>query len=785
MRVHLIALVAVQLLAAGVATAQPADDLARYYGFAPMRTVVVDQGCGPALLADMNGDGRPDLVVVNNRKSRIEVHSLRAEERPVQQAERQARANELPPNPWYDRTELSVPHRVTALRTHDVDGDGLLDIVYAGSSPAELVIMRQTAKSKFEIITRRRTPDLAARQAAFSIEDLTGDEAPEIIAMVDGKAQVFPLSKAGLIGDPLVLASAGALAAFFPEDFDGDGRMDLLGVAPDDAAPLRLWLQRQDPRASTKRGLLGAETRFEMPQVREVQPVRFPGRAAAAIGAIEKASRRIVFFDVSSQAGASLLTAHAGGAEMEAQAEVTGFSDGANKDRSIAIGDLDGDGLPDLLATDSKTNSIVVHRQSRGVGLGRGESFSAFKKPKTVAMEQWDGKGPMEVFILSEEEKAVGVAGFDAEKGRLGFPTPLTIKTAGAAPVAMAAVRIDGNPTLAVVVKLKRDHTLELHRPDGEVRLVELKNVNRPPQSILAADPDQDGITDLLLFTPGEPMVMVRGTGESSGGGTGFTVLTDADMPQFGLVQAAGPDNTALLDVTGNGRPELLIADENYVRACAFDVKAGWRVLEQVTVRDAGAKLTGLATLGQGADAKVIATDRGNGRVLMLAREKGDEPLTISAKLRVRGFALAGVWSGAFGGADEPAILCTNEEGFALVRLSGQRAELTEFAAYRAESERRVEHELEVGDLNGDGYVDVIVLDAGEQMCQVLSFSASRKLHMAMEFEVFQSRLFSGGMSREFEPRSAVIGDADGDGKEDLVLIVHDRVQIYPQAVKP
>jgi hypothetical protein len=346
-------------------------------------------------------------------------------------------------------------------------------------------------------------------------------------------------------------------------------------------------------------------------------------------------------------------------------------------------------------------------------------------------------------------------------------------------------VRIDGNPTLAVVVKLKRDHTLELHTPDGEVRLVELKNVNRPPQSILAADPDQDGITDLLLFTPGEPMVMVRGTGESSGGGTGFTVLTDADMPQFGLVQAAGPDNTALLDVTGNGRPELLIADENYVRACAFDVKAGWRVLEQVTVRDAGAKLTGLATLGQGADAKVIATDRGNGRVLMLAREKADEPLTISAKLRVRGFALAGVWSGAFGGADEPAILCTNEEGFALVRLSGQRAELTEFAAYRAESERRVEHELEVGDLNGDGYVDVIVLDAGEQMCQVLSFSASRKLHMAMEFEVFQSRLFSGGMSREFEPRSAVIGDADGDGKEDLVLIVHDRVQIYPQAVKP
>lgn len=770
-------------LVAAAAFGQPADDLARYYGFDPMRTVVVDDGCGPAIVADVNADGRPDLIVANNRKSRIELHLLRSEERPVQQAERQSRANELPPNPWYDRIELSVPHRVTALRMHDVDGDGMTDLVYAGSNPSELVIMRQTAKSKFEIITRRRTPDLAARQGGLHIADLSGDEAPELIALVDGKAQVFPLSRAGVIGDPLVLASAGPLAAVMPEDFDGDGRTDLLGVAPDDAAPLRLWLQRQDPRSSAKRGLLGAETRFEMPQLREVEPVRFPGRAAASIGVIEKASRRIVFYDYSGRPGASELAAHAGGAELEAQAEVTGFADGANKDRSIAIADLDADGLPDLIATDAKTNSLVVHRQSRGVGLGRGEAFSAFKKPKTVAMEQWDGAGPLEVFVLSEEEKAVGVAKFDAEKGRLDFPAPLSIKTAGGAPVAMAAVRIDGKPTLAVVVKVKRDHTLELHAPDGGVRLVELKNVNRPPQSILAADPDQDGNTDLLLFTPGEPMVMVRGTGES--GGSGFTVLTDAEMPQFGLVQAAGPDNTALLDVTGNGLAELLIADENYVRACAFDVKSGWRVVEQVTVRDAGAKLTGLATLGEGTAAQVVATDRGNGRVLIFARTAAGEPLTLSARLRVRGFPLAGVWCGAFGGGEEPAILCTNEEGFALVRLSGQRAELAEFAAYRAESERRVEHELEVGDVNGDGYVDVVVLDAGEQMCQVLSFSASRKLHMAMEFEVFQSRLFSGGMSREFEPRSAVIADATGDGKQDLVLIVHDRVQVYPQAGKP
>jgi len=783
MRKSLLAFLVIVSFESGLAIAQPGDDLARYFGFAPMRTVVIDEDCGPAIVADMNGDAKPDLVVANNRKSRLEVHLLRAEPRSVEQTERQTRANEIPPNPWYDRVDVSVPHRVTAVRAVDFDADGMLDLVYAGSNPAELVIVRQSPKGKFQVVTRRRAPDLSSRQSGFHVVDLVGDDLPEVLALSDGKAQVFPLSRTGVIGDPLVLASAGALTALIAEDFDGDGATDLLGVSPDDAAPLRLWLQRQDPRSSAKRGLLGAETRFEMPQLRDAEAIRFPGRTAASIGVIEKASRRIVFYDFSSRPGAAILSGHAGGAEMEAQAEVIGFSDGASKERSVAIADLDGDGLPDLVATDAKTNSIVVHRQSRGIGLGRGEAFSAFKKPKTVAMEQWDGTGPLEVFVLSEEEKAVGVAQFDAAKGRLEFPKPLTLKTPGGVPVAMAAIRIDDQPVLAVVMKVKRDHTLELHRPAGEPTLIELKNVNRPPQSILAADPDQDGVTDLLLFTPGEPMVLVRGT--KDGSGSGFAVLTDAEMPQFGLVQAAGPDNTALLDVTGNGRPELLIADENYVRACTFDPKAGWKVVEQVTVRDAGAKLTGLAVLGAGSGAKVVAADRGNGRVLILARERPDDPLSVSAKLRVRGFPLSGVWAGSFSGSDEPAILCTNDEGMALVRLSGRRAGLDEFAAYRSESEQRVEHELQAGDVNGDGFVDVVVLDAGEQMCQVLTFSAARKLHPAMEFEVFQTRLFSGGAPRQFEPRAEILADATGDGKQDIVLIVHDRVQIYPQATKP
>ena len=50
-------------------------------------------------------------------------------------------------------------------------------------------------------------------------------------------------------------------------------------------------------------------------------------------------------------------------------------------------------------------------------------------------------------------------------------------------------------------------------------------------------------------------------------------------------------------------------------------------------------------------------------------------------------------------------------------------------------------------------------------------------------FTVFETKMFSGGDPREFEPRQVVIEDVTGDGAEDLILVAHDRILVYPQSV--
>lgn len=807
---------------AGSAHAQPQEELGRYFGFEPARIVVVDDNCGPMVVGDFNNDGRPDLAVVNNRKSRIELHMLRETERTETELERHHKVNELPPSPWYDREDVSVPHRVTAIRAIDFDSDGKLDLTYVGANPSELVFLRQKSPGKFEISLKRRVTDLNANQGGFEIADVMGDADPELLALVDGRLNVFPIrkhaSEAGKVslGDPAAFGSSGKLAAFFVQDFNGDGLADVLGAVPEDSAPLRLWLQRQDPRSagSTKAGLLNAELRFDLPALREAEPIVFGekyaasrvGTKGASIGTIERASKRTVFYDLVESKIETGTVVGQSNAELQVQAEVSGFSEGENKDRSSIFADIDGDGLVDLLATDSKNNTLALYRQAANVGFTRAESFSAFKKPKQIVAGKWRSATPtVDVFVLSEDEKAVGVCDFDAATGRLEFPVPLPIKTPGAAPVSIGFVNLQIGGCLAVVVKDKRDHALELHRPlaagatdsADNIIAIPLKDVSRPPQSMLSTDADQDGRADILLFTPNEPMIMLRAVGDVSASDAdaakSIEVLTDKQMQQFGLVQAAGPDNTILFDIDGDGKNELLIASENFVRACRYDTTKGWTVVEQITIKDSGIKLVGLSTLQTVSGQMIVAADKGNSRLVLIARDSAKQAWDVKTRLRLDGFPIGAITAGNLTGAPKPsggspidsAILCLSSEAFAIIRLEGTRYELFSFAAYRPENENRLEHDLEAGDVNGDGFLDIVALDASEQMCEIFTFSASRKLLPATEFEVYQSRLFRGGSNREYEPRDVIVADVTGDQKDDIILLVHDRLIICPQMTKP
>jgi len=755
------------LLAGALSTAAAAQDasgISAHFGFDGLEVVKIDPKAGPLAVGDFDGDGNGDFVVANNFKSRIEVHVFKPGASPDDPVAATGSINEVPPHWRYRRIEIPVSHQVTALVPIDYNGDGLLDIVYAGQ-PGTIVFVRQARPGVFEVERRIPQRGLSGSRDGFVIADLIGDSRPDLAAIVSGQVMVWPMDGAKL-GDPVELGSGDPLVALIVGDFDGDGRNDLIGVAPDNAAPVRLWLASVEETALGPRARLGAQRRFEMPPLRELTAIRLPGAGKDLIARIERQSRRVVVEELVRDSSGS----------NEASLEV--FSLKAGKKRVFAIADIDGDGLLDVVASDPAGSAVTTFRQLAGRGLQPGVQQPSFAEIDSIAAGRTSDDPRAEVFVLSEKEGVVGRTRW--ENGALAFPTAMPL-SAGGVPTVLALVDLESGPRVAVVTKDGRNHQLELlPLSGGETEIVKLGSLVKGPDAILDVDADQDGLVDLLLFTADRPMSMLQATMKD--GKHQFELRESKDMAQFGLAQAANAVNSVAFDVDGDGRKELVVADRNFIRALRYAPDAtppGWQVVAQMNAQRPDAKFVALTVRGEG----LVASDRENNELAIFTRG-GDGAWSQSDERSVSGFRFGPVRAGSFTGADSADILLAGDDGFAIAGLDGARLSLDEFATYRGDRIQQVDHEIASGDVNGDGFLDLLVLDAGEQSLGILSFSASGRLVPATRFKVFESRLFQGGEPREFEPSTAIVADVTGDGHADVLLLCHDRVLIYPQSPK-
>ena len=76
---------------------------------------------------------------------------------------------------------------------------------------------------------------------------------------------------------------------------------------------------------------------------------------------------------------------------------------------------------------------------------------------------------------------------------------------------------------------------------------------------------------------------------------------------------------------------------------------------------------------------------------------------------------------------------------------------------------------------------DLDFLKTGKHYLDLVIFDSTNHLVPANRWQVFEERSFRGGRAALPEPREAAVADVTGDGKNDLIVLVHDRVLVYPQ----
>jgi hypothetical protein len=748
----------------------PGDSLAGYYGFGPLEIYKLQQRSANMLAADLNNDGRTDLILIDNSNSRLDVLQQRTKPEAPGKAKAPGKVNSIDNDKRFEHRKIALEREVLSLAIGDFNADGRKDLVWFGG-PDQLTVAYQSATGDWTNRKRVRLPDVQPAAWIIATGDLNGDGKDDVAVLGKHDTYLLYQQPAGELGAPVRLMNTGDnLMLAQIADLDGDGRNDLCYLtASDPDRPLCVRLQSLE-------GRLGPELRCELPKARgQMTIAEVDGKPGAEILAIEGQTGRVKIHQ--------LQQAAAEPGELAGQLIQYGFGQqGGGKNRDLATGDVDGDGLVDVLVTDPESAQVIVFLQHKGAGLDLGNTFPGLMGAEQIRVGDIDGDSRADVVVLSSREKTIGLS--KMENGRLTFPKGLPLDKE---PVAFDLVDLNGDKQLELVyVSRERTgqttkYTLQAltHGKEGEWRTFKLGdhesipvNAKSTPERLTAIDANRDGRPDFLIFAGNDkpPMFLLTNA-------QGVPVEVPSAEGGFGLGNvAAGGLFTGTLD-----QPVILVAQNNFARNVVVGEKNQWQVLDQYNASEAEAKIVGTATIdldGQ-PGREIVLIDQGVKKLRVLRKE--GNVYRPWREVEIGAFPYRSAHVADLDGDGREDLLLFGLGKFGVLYAGRSDPRLKTLATYESKLEKVKFTDVVAGDLNADGQMDIVVIDTQSQMIDILNFTLAGGLRHALQFKVFEAK---GVVSEErtgSDPREAVIADVTGDGRLDLILLSQDRVLVYPQ----
>jgi hypothetical protein len=222
------------------------------------------------------------------------------------------------------------------------------------------------------------------------------------------------------------------------------------------------------------------------------------------------------------------------------------------------------------------------------------------------------------------------------------------------------------------------------------------------------------------------------------------------------------------------------VAQNTFARNLALDKEGRWVVKDQYNTGRGSAQVLGAAALDMNGDGtkEIALLDQTSKSLLFLDMKDGVYRPSGSLKIGPIDFQGMSVADLDGDGRDDLLLAGTDRFGVVLTGRKGQR--LKALASYESNRTEARFGDLIADDLNADGQPDIAVTDIAEHFMEIITYAGKGGLERALAFKVFERKSFRE-LHPLVEPRDLYTGDVDGDGRADLVLIVHDRILVYRQ----
>ncbi len=304
---------------------------------------------------------------------------------------------------------------------------------------------------------------------------------------------------------------------------------------------------------------------------------------------------------------------------------------------AAAAADLDGDGMPDIIiANDAQTYSLSVYRNTStaaSVSFAANQDFPANNQPGEIAVGDLDGDGKPDLVVV---DGAGGVISFfrnTSTPGSISFAQRVDLNPGSIpASISIADLDQDGKPDLVLATNTGLGSMKNLSTP-GNLSFGAFSVCATGTQlvSARAGDLDGDGKPDLVAADfSGNSIVVVKNN--STPGSIAFAAAQT-------IICALNTNHVDIDDMDGDGKPDLVSSNINYTNvsvfrntgtgsALTFDAAADY------TIGNTSLSFSAVADMDANGRPDIIA---GSSGFLIYANMVGAAPPTISSYTPIAG----------------------------------------------------------------------------------------------------------------------------------------------------
>ena len=662
----------------------------------------------------------------------------------------------------------------------DVNGDGLSDAIAAAYYNDAVSVLLGNGDGSFSDAVNYAVGDYPQD---VSVGDVNGDGRLDIVTantnddtvsvLLGNGDGTFAVQAAYDVGNYPVAISLG--------DLDGDGAMEIVAA------------NRYDDTVSVLPGngdgTFGAQSALAVGNdPRDVSVADLDGDGALDVVAG-------TYYD-----GVSVLLGHGDGTFADQVAHASGGF------LSLAMGDVSGDGTPDIVASNTRYGYDVSVLIGNGDGSFADEvTYDVGSSPNSVSTSDLNGDGAVDVVTGTSMGVSVLLGLGD---GTFADHVTYEIGYMGARSVALGD--LSGDQWIDIVVGGSSGANLLVLTGNGDGTFADRQTyeIAPAPTSVLDCDLNSDGFQDIVALhqrglllldgngdgtlTPAPEVILERtpwivAGGDLNGDGTddlavanrgdnsvsillgGNTGFTQHSAYSVGM----SPSAIVLADLDGNGMRDVVTANEDGddVSVLLGNGDGSFGVQATYVVGDAPVDLHVSDVTGD--DVPDIVTANRNGRNVSVLAGTGDgtfaDQMTFDAQSGLRAVAPVDL-----NGDQHPDIVTAHDSsnGFIAVRMNngdGTFAAAVNFVVDTSQDALSYPRSMAVGDVNGDGDLDVVTANMTSAFLPgtwtAITYGSASVLLGDGDGTLAAPVVYRAGR----EPSDVSLDDVTGDGKLDIV----------------